>query len=326
VSRVVNGRESMVAVSDTYLYVATVIAGEGEDAAGRQKYDFGLLIFDVGDATRPALVGGVTDGLDIEYPQSLSIDGLAVDGTHVYALATDGFRAFDISDPARPALIARGPRDDMRSRGLVVRGSYAFVGGPVLSVLDISHPSHPVLIREHFVIGERGEKEYLGAASSGGFAGNRLALADANRLHTFDVSDAYRPRSLGSCRVSTPGLSKDVVAVQGAHAYVVGLNGWTSVDIADPLVPKRDGIVLRLGGFDSIWVRGERAILRSQYALHLGNVSDPRNPRVVDETGYPTLTDGYAIGVAVDSTASTVYLFDQGVGLRTLRVASGPRP
>ena len=129
-------------------HLARVVAHEGALVALAQDgLDSNVLLFDVGDPTRPMRIGELLSGVRV---QDLSIkDGLLYVGG-------EGVRIFDVGDPTMPTEISRIPCGDMsycsvKSLALVGDQLWFLAGNThdgSLRVYNVSDPSLPILAGE----------------------------------------------------------------------------------------------------------------------------------------------------------------------------------
>jgi len=162
---------------------------------------------------------------------------------------------------------------------VAVQGDYAYIGeGADLAILDVSHPTSPILmariplpVSDLVVIGD-----YAYVLSGGA-------------LRVLDVSDPADPTEVGAC--DTPGVA---VVVAEDYAYIAAREaGLRVVDVSDPANPFEvagcERPMCGLGNFYpyDVAVAGEYAYVIERDSLRVMDISDPANPSEVGNCDTP---------------------------------------
>jgi hypothetical protein len=183
--------------------------------------DSGLVVVDVTEPSRPAVLGNVSFH---------DARGLCVEDSLVYAVTPDNWlRIIDVSDPADPAIVGQVELDD-DANDVDVAGRYAYVAADDragLVVVDVGDPSQPVVVGATWTRGTA-----LGVAVDG----NLAYVADKEAgLTVIDVSDPMQPRILAGQRLPDDALD---VGLSGPHALLAcELLGVWAVNVSDPGAP-----------------------------------------------------------------------------------------
>ena len=142
----------------------------------------------------------------------------------------NGVAAYDVSDPAHPALLSTANMGRL-TQGIEVHGShvYASLADPgMLEVWDYSDPAHPV----------RQGSAQVDPAGKILVAGNLAQVASGNRLQMVDVSNPELPVTLRSYQAARPvgGLAtKDALTLMAADSlYLMSIQpeGTETPDLA----------------------------------------------------------------------------------------------
>lgn len=191
--------------------------------------------------------------------------------------------AYDLSDPAKPALLHTDEKVTPFNVANFVSGGrrYSGNGHTGLRITDVSDPKAPKILGElpgvwvdsHYFdnpIYLKGNLLYTGSGVYGGF------------FHILDVSDPAKPRWLGSCEMA--GIPCGV-EVRGDLAYVADYYGSLQiVDVSDPTAPCLvdywgDGAYRDEAFWDdvaciqSIWIDGDYGYATEYYSgLHILDV------------------------------------------------------
>jgi hypothetical protein len=149
---------------------------------------------------------------------------------------------------------------DVESRRVAVSGSYAYVLGWRLQVVDVSNPESPEIVgfadmgydgmwpwwlSDNFCVAVAESHAYVGLYTGAG------------GLHVVDISNPASPPTVGV--VGTPGRPMDV-EVSGSTAYVARLHaGLQVVDVSDPASPALVGSPYMRGSALAVAVSGSYA-------------------------------------------------------------------
>lgn len=285
------------------------ITVSGQHAFVADDWPGGLAIFDVSDASAPALVG-MLSGIG-------PARAVAVAGNFAYVAVGDmGLAVVDISTLGAPTLVTHcdTPGD---AHGVAVAGSHVYVadayGG--LQVIDITDPGNPSVVGSYATadwaedVFIRDGQAFIAASYSGG-------------LVIVDVSNSESPSLVGTC--STDAVALDVV-VAGNFAFVA--NSWAGLDVIDVSVPE---VPVRVGQYDTpgwsldLVMAGSNAFIADE----VGGL------QIIDVSAAPALefageyrrTSGNVTDVA--AIPGWVYLTDgmSGGGVRALDVSNPADP
>ena len=224
----------------------------------------GLKIYDVADASKPALLGAVdmpgqVNGVDVAADHAylaaitslqivdvqrpwapsvtsvvelpLGIGDVAVSGGHAFvAGGMGGLQVVDVGDPSAPELVGSLPLRGIAGR-IVVVGHLGYVidtidfGG--LVVVELADPRHPTVLAR--------SEEFPGVAYDLAVSGSKAYVAVYGRgLVIVDVTEPRRPVLIGEAK--TPSFATGV-GVGGEYAYVLDGRGLQVIDVADPARP-----------------------------------------------------------------------------------------
>ncbi len=213
---------------------------------GRRLYladwESGVRVYDLRDGRRPRFLG--------RYDTRGAAWGVLVNGTTAYALDWwGGIQIIDFADPGAPRLVGRY-QGRGRIRGLALEQGYAFAaaGSGGLSVYDVRNPLNPVW---------GGGAEIAGSAWDVAVdAGLAAVAAGDDGLALLDVTTPLAP--LWRARLDLSHHARRV-ALGAGHAWILGDDGVTLVDLADPDRPRRRWT--RLGAWRDLTVQGGEALL-----------------------------------------------------------------
>jgi len=177
------------------------------------------------------------------------------------------------------------------------------LGNAVLSVLDISTPSNPVLV---------GQMQLTNCCYCNLSVSDRYAYATSSAAWTggvtiCDVSDPTNPVQAGE--ITMPALHSPYgFAIAGRYGYMpvngYGLYAW---DISDPTNPRNVGEGAVMNYAYDVAISGNYAyVTASTNALQVFDISNPTNP--VNLHVYPQTIPAYDISVAV--SGNYAYAFD----------------
>jgi len=271
--------------------------------------DSELMILDISDATKPALLAKT----------NLSADSVALYGDFAY-LANDSSQVaiLDVTDPTKPTYA--GAVAESQVETLAIAGTRAYLGGEAtLAVFDLSNPRQPVRLGSYATSGKvngiRVVDNKVFVAESGHFlvldasnpsnptliasvpaaaisldlAGNFACVGDATgALRIFDIANVAQLRELAHYPIVA---YPHTLTVAGSIAFIAG--GTEGVVVLDVSKPSR--LDEQLAAF-SVPAPSTAAAIESETAWVVGgnelraiDVSEPSSPREIDtwRSSYP---------------------------------------
>lgn len=357
VSCVIPGAFDLIHPAGGVSNLSTSAAFYWQPSAGAVTYDLRL-----GTTTPPPLhtsgiTGTETSVTDLApgTPYYWDIEARTSCGT---TLSTGGPRSFTTSCPTEVGRWPEKPYGTVRSS--VISGNYAYYGnGLYLTVLDISDPANPVLVREIPLPGEVDEGEPLvesgylflplttgtlkiydladpenpaEIASLGGFAGLRggmelygglLYLADQTAgLRVVSLSPITAPSIIGSLATSH---ARDVTIYEKSftkYAYVVdAYDGLTVMNVTNPASPSLIRNIPLGEWAESVARSGEYLFVADAGSgLKVFSIANPALP--VQVGIYPS--SSYMEWVSING--STAYACDGQAGLVALDISTPASP
>lgn len=238
-----------MAVVGTHLYVAA----HYQDFDLCYKDTSGLYIADISDPTAPVEVGSYKVSGCVG-----AIDAVRVVGNYAYV----GFQIMDVSDPSHPvfagSVAAEGDDIDVSGHYLYILG-----GGGIVSKMDITIPTNPVLV-----------------GSSGGNSLRREIVMSgeniyfANGWDGLEIMDASTLNTMSTYAVQGWVYSVDF---KGNYAYAATENGLWVVDLSDPTNPTQASFYkdAYLGFFEDMEVVGSYAYVHAADNLYIFDISTP---------------------------------------------------
>lgn len=144
--------------------------------------------------------------------------------------------------------------------------------------------------------------------------------ASPHYMEIVDISDPINPRELGSIKLPTTSIIKDIVVYKG-YAYIAADSaGLRIINISDPTNTYESGFYDTNGSLSGIAIDGNFAYVADGTAgLRIINISDASNPT---EIGFVE-TEGSANGIA--KSGDHVYVADNS-GLVVLNVSDPANP
>ena len=209
----------------------------------------------------------------------------------------------DISDPAAMRKVGEvrtpGSAVDIKVAGdLAAIGVQSFTGEFGLLLLDISDPASPVEL-------SRLEEKGWGGVHNLFIQGERVYLAHSYTpgLTIVDISDPAEPQVSGVWR-KEGGFSNIVhdVFVRGRLAVLSDIqSGLVLLDLADPDAPELLAELPFAEGLHSAWAEGDYLYCNQEFGgwerrLHVVDISDPRQPRLVHSFGIGPPPQGDILG------------------------------
>lgn len=260
-----------VSVAEGYAYVADGLS---------------LMVFDVHVPSNPVPIGSISPSVDI-------LDVCVTGGFAYVACGWDGLKVINVQNPSNPVQVGAYDTYD-HATDIHVSGSYVvvsdWVGNPGLWMFDISNPSKPLPAAALDTPGG-----VLGAA----LKGNRLYVADCGNgllvLETI-VPGACILKEGGAEPAMARGVTRD-----GDVAWVAaGTHGVIAVNVADPAVPQRLGMIDTDGDAERVRILGSQAYVADGDAgMQVLDVSNPAAPAQIG--GFPTAYAVRDLSVSGDS-------------------------
>jgi hypothetical protein len=265
---------------------------------------------------------------------------VAVSGTLAYVADWLGLMIIDVSDPARPALLAQLVTSGSARRVFVTETVVYVAESAGLAIIDASDPAHPVRLAEYdpneHVAPRYGSRDYVEDVEVVGTLAY-VACGYAG-LHILDVSNPAQPAFLGSYDT---GGSASFVAVAGSVAYVADRDddddvGLAIIDVSNPVHPVRVGRFGDAVSAGDVVVSGALVYVTEDNAgLEIIDVSNPARPVLVgtydtwgnaialaENRGY--VADGDVEVLDTTDPAHPVSLGKYGTGASTIAL-SGTR-
>jgi hypothetical protein len=214
---------------------ATVPNADDVVVQGRHAYvtggpSAGLRIVDVGDPTRPILLGAASLG-------GADVVDVAVAGSYAYVAANlAGLRILDVANPSAPAEVGAFTAAG-NVTAVAVAGQLAYTAGPgQLTIVDVANPASPTQV---------GSLPFTGSAVQIAVAASRAYLIsrDPGRLHIVDVTTPSAPIEIGGYDVpgGFPVISVPTgMAVGGSFVHLsvaTEYNPSRELAAADPQLP-----------------------------------------------------------------------------------------
>lgn len=237
---------------------------------------------------------------------------------YVYVAAwRDGFAVYDVSDPSRPRLLDHDRETEARGFEVVDNLVYLTAAKGGLRVIDVSEPEH---IRE---VGRFRGAEAYDVAIADHVAYLALGHGGLKTVHVADptsprqIAHVFRPSDYAD-RVNTAwGLTR-----HQDRLYVSPGPGEVCLriyDISTPTDPKELGRLARPWGWGRKTAAGGSLLYFAGLdGLHVLDVSDPSQPRVIADT------DISAVGVAANG--NRLYATGGASGITVLDVSDPQQP
>ncbi len=147
--------------------------------------------------------------------------------------------------------------------------AYVAAGGKGLQIVDVSSPTHPVLVGAHTTNGNANDIRV---------SGNLAFIADgAAGLAIIDVSSAIRPNLKAA--LSLPGEAWDLVVQESIVFLAGGEAGLLVVDASNPETPVLIGTLALPGIARGVDVSGNLAVVAAgSEGVYVVDISNPNNP------------------------------------------------
>jgi Tol biopolymer transport system component len=248
----------------------------------------GILTLDLSDPGSPRPAGY----LRIPRNTLQTMQSLALYGTVLFALASNGVWVLDVSQPGSPRQISI--LSPLRAQSIAVSGKYAyFANDKSITVVDISNLADPQAM----------DTIYL-ASGKLATSGSLLFSLGRKGLDIFDTSGS--PSLKHMSYFANPGPPRFVIsegrirflntdfnemAVVGHYVYVAsGVHGTRVLDVASPAYPYQAATFDRDGAY-SILVSANLAYLsKSLSKFDILDISNPANPHFMTSFELPDLS------------------------------------
>jgi len=206
---------------------------------------------------------------------SMSWADIAFQGSYVYIARDDFFEVVDVSEPSNPRMVGECGIDDL-PMDVAVSGDLGCIGGQSrVSVLNISDPTHPVLVGTWC--------DSLGTPWGVALCDSWCYVADGwQGLRVVSLADPANPSEVGHW--SSRQVSG--VAAGGSHAFVAhGDSGLAVINVADPANPYEEAYLITAGqAYHAATADGYVYLTGGDLCgLRMIDVTDPTRPR---EVGY----------------------------------------
>lgn len=270
----------------------------GVHASGDYAYlaDWGNTEFDVVDVSDPASMTRVGGANIVGNPRNAFVDN----GYAYIPYSGQGFRIFDLANPASPALVSTvNPGNAFDAR---VSGNTFYAATNVgLFVYDTTNKSSPALVGQDTSV-----TQVRALDVSGSYA---YLARSTNGLSVVDVS------STTPVPVATHPVTAEDVSVSGNIAYVAGgTSGLIVVDVSNPAAPFTAGVYATSMDARGVHVNGTLVYVADALnGLMIFDVSDPASPALL--ASYAT-SDANGIHFA----NGYAYFADGSAGLHVFRV------
>ena len=234
----------------------------------------GLMVLDISDPVHPVPLG--------TFPLTGELQHLQVVSNLVFVPATDRLEIIDATNP----LQMRRAGKFVASVGQLVTdvrvvGRYAYLAGRGLGVLDLSDLAQVTQVAD-------ARRFYSSTTLQ--IIGHYAAVAEPDRLVTFDISDPRQPLEVGGIYV---GYSAEALDAAGATVFLaVDRFGVKFIDLSEPATPVQVGGVGLGGKVHSVRASGGLAFLADTRA----------GLEILDLSAVPHLQrlGGYFTGAAIN--------------------------
>jgi len=250
------------------------IAGHGLAAA----FDHGIRVIDATDPSTPAEVAAIDS-------PGVNRNAVYSDGVLYIAAFQRGLRGVDVSDPETSVDLAfldlGGQVLDVAVAGDLV----VAVGGPPLTVIDVSDPSSPTIV----------------GSDPTAFGGEAVELVDGLAyvafysfgLRVFDLSSPASPMEIGELDLGSH-MWREIVVAEGYVYLGGGDSGVEVIDVRNPANPVSVANIPTMG--NGMAVNRSRLLLGDLLDLR---IFDVRNPSIPVELGsYPTTNLIWVVGLS----------------------------
>jgi len=270
-----------------------------------------------------------------------------IQGNYAYCAASEaGLDIIDITNSSHPCKVGNIDTPGSATR-VCVKGNYAYlidgehsyeytwIEGSGLQVIDITHPSCPILVKTYEI--RFTEALYV--------RNNHVYVTAGDRLKIIDISTPNSPTLVADFGLtpsehpiySFAGLSIDV---KGNYAYVVLRQSFSGeeeyfsaleiIDVSDPRAPRRV-VIFRLAGCGreyplALYVRGKYAYFMAKNCLTVLDISDPETPTEVGRCNGCGSSNYYNYKGDIKVDGNYAYLASGNYGLRVIDISNPISP
>jgi hypothetical protein len=207
---------------------------------------------------------------------------VCIEANRLYT-AYNGFRIWDMTDPARPQVLGSYP--EQGECRIAASAGYTYLAWSSTTkpfqVIDVSNPFLPILA------GSKNLSAFIYAISVVGNVGYVWGLEPAPvpyTLYVLDLSDKHNPGIQG--RWSGEGFissdSRIDLQVKGVICYTSTEDTLYVIDCQDPTSPRLVRALSNSGGF--LALEGERLYTLSRYGLGIYDLTDPLFPNLISHS------------------------------------------
>ncbi|HRH23660.1 MAG TPA: hypothetical protein PK295_03445, partial [Candidatus Magasanikbacteria bacterium] len=243
--------------------------------------DSTLFVIDISNPQYPAVVGSITDNVNIFEASSLVISG---DYVYIPGSFTSVLNVIDVSDPARPTIVSQSL--PIGAESIAVSGKYAYlVSNANLSTVDISNPKNPVLLSNTVSSTAFNVAQSIYISGKYAYITNGGFLSSVGGLRIVDISNPQVPVVKGAVSSTSLAGAQDVY-VSGRYAYVTAKtdDSLRIIDISSSTAPTivgglQDSTNLNLPS--SVYVSGKYAFVTAEDSLRIIDISSSTLPVMV---------------------------------------------
>jgi hypothetical protein len=280
-----------VAISGTYVYVATATAG--------------IQVIDTSNPSTATIVASIdTPG---------RAQDIVISGSHAYvADGSSGLQVIDISNPLSPAIVGNVDTPGSGAK-VAVSGPYAYVADGIggLVVIDVSDVAHPFIAGTSVL--PRGGATDVAATGKFAYVLSDFGNVYGGALWAVDVSLPATPVTVGVANVGSWSSLLNAITLSGSHVYVAFSLGVQVVDISNSVTPVHASIAA--SGF--VAASGTYAYTYDNGTIRVINISNPVAPAVVGTLSIPATTGAIAgqgsyayVNATNLSNQGTLYVID----------------
>lgn len=271
------GKVGPVVVSGNYIYVA--------------RQTDGMEIFDVSDPSKPVRTGGYVG----------NCVNLAVSGSQVYVVNSQGWEIVDVTVPSAPIRVASQNTAGGLAGAVAVADSFAYLAeGGVLRIIDVHEQNLMVNV---------GTCEVGGLARDVVVSGGYAYVANAAYgLQVIDVRDPTKCRRVAGDLANGTAPAR-AVAIAGHHLYVASASDVLVFDVGDPTAPVKVAEHNVGAPVHAISLAADRAYVAAYTnGIIVLDISDPAKSVRLAQIAL----DGAAVNVVAEGNRAYVLSADDG--------------